>query len=59
MDFYHSFIYLSVLNTEWFMWIIVSAVLGINFLAPVLVWYSLRGKQVIQKFMALWRQRKG
>ncbi|MBP1962647.1 hypothetical protein [Paenibacillus aceris] len=56
MDFYHSPIYLSILNTEWFMWIVVGSVLGINFLAPVIVWYHLKGKQFIQKFKELRRQ---
>lgn len=56
MDFYHSFIYLSILNTEWFMWIIVGSVLGINFIAPVIVWYLLNGKKWIRKFKELRRQ---
>ncbi|MNR21431.1 hypothetical protein D3C85_1383340 [compost metagenome] len=58
MDFYHSVIYQSVLNTEWFMWIVVYSVMGINIFAPVIVWYRLKGKQAIQKYRALNRQGK-
>lgn len=58
MDFYHSVIYQFVFNTEWFMWIVVYGVMGINFLAPVIVWYRLKGKQAIQKYIALKRQGK-
>lgn len=45
MDIYHSWLYEHVLNTEWFMWTMVFAVLGTNVAAPVLLWYYLNGKR--------------
>lgn len=41
IDGYHFWLYQHVLNTEWFMWVIVYSVLGTNVAAPVIVWYRL------------------
>lgn len=49
MDLYHSWIYERLLNTEWFMWILVSAVFVLNVLGPLIAWYFLGGKQAIAK----------
>ncbi|MDQ8734942.1 hypothetical protein [Paenibacillus sp. LHD-38] len=57
MDFYHSWIYQHVINTEWFMWSVVYLVLGINVLSPVLVWYAMNGKHIIKKYRELKKQR--
>lgn len=54
---YHSWIYEKVLNTEWFMWILVYVMLGINVLAPLIAWYFTNGKKVIAKFRELRKQR--
>jgi len=58
MDFYHSVIYQSVFNTEWFMWIVVSVVLAVNVLVPVFIWYHFKGKSIIQKYRSLRQQGK-
>ncbi|REE81023.1 hypothetical protein A8990_12069 [Paenibacillus taihuensis] len=52
MDFYHSWIYQKVINTEWFMWIIVCVVLGINIISPLIVWYFITGKKMVKKYIA-------
>jgi len=52
MDFYHSWIYTHVLNTAWFMWTVVFSVLGINLLAPVIVWYFLIGRKLLEQVRA-------
>ncbi|CAM3784943.1 hypothetical protein COLU111180_08210 [Cohnella lubricantis] len=39
MIFYHSWLYRSILNTEWFMWTMVYLVLGGNLLAPIVAWF--------------------
>ncbi|MNF95266.1 hypothetical protein D3C84_780080 [compost metagenome] len=49
MDLYHSWLYQKVINTEWFMWIIVYVSLGINILAPIIVWVFLNFKHWIKK----------
>lgn len=54
---YHSWIYEKVLNTEWFMWIIVYATLGISVFSPLIAWYFTNGKKVIAKFRELRKQR--
>ncbi|WP_336787244.1 hypothetical protein [Paenibacillus sp. MMO-177] len=42
MDFYHSWIYQKMLNTEWFLWLIFGSLLALNFLSPIIVWYVIR-----------------
>jgi hypothetical protein len=49
MDFYHSWLYEQVINTTWFMWIVVYTVLGINLLSPLIVWYFINGKTFISR----------
>ena len=44
MDFYHSWIYESILNAKWFIWSIVVIVLVSNFLGPLLVWFVVNSK---------------
>lgn len=44
--YYHLWIYTNILNTTWFVWIIVIAVLGANLFAPILLWFIFRGKRV-------------
>lgn len=46
MDFYHSWIYINILNAKWFIWTIVVIVLGFNILAPILVWIVINGKKM-------------
>ncbi|MFD0672164.1 hypothetical protein [Cohnella sp. GCM10027633] len=41
MDVYHAWIYVHMLNTEWFMWTLVLSALGTNVAAPFLLWYYL------------------
>jgi hypothetical protein len=36
---YHSWVYIHIINTPWFMWTIVSITFGFNFLLPLIVWY--------------------
>lgn len=50
MDFYHSWIYQKVMNTEWFLWIIFYTLLAINVLFPLIVWYVMNGKKIIKKY---------
>lgn len=45
MDFYHSWLYRYVLDTEWFMWTIVWFAVGVNLLAPVITWLFLVGRR--------------
>ncbi|AZN38355.1 hypothetical protein [Paenibacillus albus] len=51
MDFYHSWIYQNVFNTEWFMWIVVCLILGINIIAPLIVWYFITGKKLLKRYL--------
>ena len=44
MDLYHSWLYVHVFNTTWFVWGIVILVGVINFLAPVILWFLFNGK---------------
>ncbi|WP_102347534.1 hypothetical protein [Bacillus sp. Marseille-P3661] len=46
MDLYHSWIYIHILNTKWFIWSIVVMVFGFNFLGPILVWYIMNSKKL-------------
>jgi hypothetical protein len=50
LDFYHSWLYRHLINTEWFMWVIVYVVLGINILLPLIVWYAMRGKEILRSY---------
>ena len=44
MDFYHSWIYINILNAKWFIWTIVVIVLAFNVLSPIIVWAVINGK---------------
>jgi hypothetical protein len=44
MDFYHSWLYLDVIDTKWFLWIIVGGILGLNLIGPVMVWMIFNSK---------------
>jgi hypothetical protein len=46
MDLYHSWIYMGLLNTKWFVWIIVSLVFAVNILAPILMWLIMSGRKM-------------
>ncbi|MWC27739.1 hypothetical protein [Paenibacillus sp. MMS18-CY102] len=48
MDLYHSWIYMKVVNTSWFMWSFVGVVLGLNMLTPLIIWYIINRKRVIK-----------
>ncbi|MFS0775624.1 hypothetical protein ABC255_06430 [Neobacillus sp. 3P2-tot-E-2] len=38
MDFYHNWLYEYVLNTKWFLWIVVGAIFSINIVGPLFIW---------------------
>jgi len=44
MDFYHFWLYQYVINTIWFLWIIVGVVIVLNFSGPVIFWLVMTGK---------------
>lgn len=44
MDFYHFWLYQYVINTIWFLWIIVGVVIVLNFSGPVIIWLVMTGK---------------
>ena len=44
MDFYHSWIYVNIINTEWFVWGIVVFVVAANFLGPIILWFVISGR---------------
>lgn len=46
MDFYHSWIYVHLLNTATFVWIIVIAVFSFNFAGLALVWFVMNSKSI-------------
>jgi hypothetical protein len=46
MNFYHSWIYESILNTRWFMWTIVVTVLALNITSPILIWFVTSSKKL-------------
>ena len=46
MDFYHSWIYINILNAKWFIWTIVVMILAFNILAPIIVWIVINGKKM-------------
>ncbi|WP_185806777.1 hypothetical protein [Bacillus sp. HMF5848] len=46
MDFYHMWLYESVLNTKWFMWFVAIAIFAFNILAPILVWFIMNSKAI-------------
>ncbi|WP_308637864.1 hypothetical protein [Paenibacillus silvisoli] len=58
MDFYHSWMYQKVINTEWFMWIIVYIVLGVNIMSPFIVWYFINGKKLIKQYFQHRKERQ-
>ncbi|SFJ30495.1 hypothetical protein SAMN02799624_03973 [Paenibacillus sp. UNC496MF] len=59
MDFYHSWLYRAIINTHWFMWIVIYVTLGTNVLAPVIVWYFINGRQLLRRFWASKKRRSG
>jgi len=46
VDFYHSWIYVNILNAKWFVWTIVVLVLAFNIFSPVIVWAVINGKKI-------------
>ncbi|MED4039170.1 hypothetical protein [Niallia taxi] len=48
MNFYHTWIYEYILNAKWFIWIIVYVVLGLNIIAPVIIWGLMNGTALIK-----------
>jgi hypothetical protein len=58
MDFYHSWMYTQVLNTEWFMWTIVCLLLGINVLSPMIVWFAMRGRHLLKNYLNFRKQQR-
>jgi hypothetical protein len=38
MDFYHTWLYEYVINTAWFLWIVVGVVFSANFIGPIFIW---------------------
>lgn len=46
VDFYHTWIYEYILNTNWFIWIIIIFVLGGNIVSPIILWFLLSGKRL-------------
>ncbi|MFS0661761.1 hypothetical protein AB1L07_23315 [Niallia alba] len=53
MNFYHTWLYQHVLNTEWLLWIIVIFVLAFNILSPIIIWGLMNGKSILK-----WGERK-
>ncbi|WP_127533797.1 hypothetical protein [Paenibacillus kobensis] len=49
MDLYHSWLYQKIINTQWFMWTIVYVTLGINILAPAIVWFFNNYRRLFKK----------
>ncbi|WML53598.1 hypothetical protein RCG17_02650 [Neobacillus sp. PS3-12] len=46
MDFYHNWLYEYILNTNWFIWIIIILVMGGNIVSPILLWFLMSGKKI-------------
>ncbi|HYK72925.1 MAG TPA: hypothetical protein VEV44_07315 [Pseudoneobacillus sp.] len=46
MDLYHSWIYIHILNTKWFIWTIVIAIFVLNFIGPILIWLVMNSKGI-------------
>ncbi|RXT06942.1 hypothetical protein EIZ39_12305 [Ammoniphilus sp. CFH 90114] len=46
MDLYHSWFYVNILNSKWFVWSMVYLILGFNVLAPIIVWFVMSGKKI-------------
>jgi hypothetical protein len=44
MDFYHWWIYESILNAQWFVWTIVILVFLLNIFGPILIWFRINSK---------------
>lgn len=38
MDWYHTWIYTHVINSNWFLWSVVIIIFAFNFIAPILMW---------------------
>jgi len=53
LNFYHTWLYKHVLNTEWLLWIIVIFVLAFNILSPIIIWGLMNGKSILK-----WGKRK-
>ena len=52
MDFFHSWIYVNILNAKWFIWTIVVLVLAFNIFSPLIVWAVINGRKVpVFKYM--------
>ncbi|HEO8420634.1 Uncharacterised protein [Mycobacteroides abscessus subsp. abscessus] len=54
MNFYHTWLYKNVINTEWLLWIIVVFVLAFNILSPIIIWGLMNGQSIIK-----WAKKKG
>jgi len=46
MDFYHSWLYIYIFNTKYFVWTIVIVIGLLNLLSPILLWFVFNGKQI-------------
>ncbi len=46
MDIYHTWIYVNILNQEWFIWTIITMVFLLNFLAPIHIWLVMNSKSM-------------
>ncbi|MFS0862475.1 hypothetical protein [Fredinandcohnia sp. 179-A 10B2 NHS] len=51
MDLYHSWLYIHVLNTTWFVWAVVIIVFGFNLIAPIIIWFVMNGRRINIPFM--------
>jgi len=49
MDFYHSWLYQYILNSRWFLWMLVGAILGLNILGPLIYWRATSSKKILNK----------
>jgi len=48
LNFYHTWLYKNVINTEWFLWMIVIFVLTFNILSPIIMWCLMNGKSILK-----------
>lgn len=46
VDFYHNWLYQYVLNTNWFIWVIIIFVMGGNIISPIILWSLMGGKKI-------------
>lgn len=44
MDFYHTWVYIHIFNTKWFIWTFVIFIFALNFISPILVWLVMNSK---------------